>query len=224
MKDKRKCKKPIHVSFDAGYGSPSAQTNFKSWYCSGLPLIRKLQIPWLFLDFSLTFKQFSLTYYKWETINVYIHFSFFCRPPIFFSAFSDSFLFSWKEGEGIERKHSQQKPLTTTTTCVRRRVSNWLLCLLCSILFIFSERKCILKSWRKLMNYKPEKRIPWLFTDFDFQDITGLLFLQCGVVRCFCWGHVNCSSPANAQSLSFPSLLQFASILLHSLCSLPIPS
>ena len=34
-------------------------------------------------------------------------------------------------------------------------------------LFIFSERKCISRSWRKLMNYKPEKRIPWLFTDFD---------------------------------------------------------
>ena len=26
----------------------------------------------------------------------------------------------------------------------------------------FSERKCISKSWRKLMNYKPENRIPWL--------------------------------------------------------------
>ena len=42
--------------------------------------------------------------------------AFFCRPPIFFSSFSASFLFSRKEGEGIERKHSQQKPLTTTTT------------------------------------------------------------------------------------------------------------
>ena len=50
---------------------------------------------------------------------------------------------------------------------VRRRVSNWLLCLLCSILFVFSKRKCISKSWRKLMNYKPENRIPLLFTDFD---------------------------------------------------------
>ena len=40
----------------------------------------------------------------------------FCRPLIFFSSFSASFLFSPKEGEGIERKHSQQKPLTTTTT------------------------------------------------------------------------------------------------------------
>ena len=39
-----------------------------------------------------------------------------------------------------------------------------LLLLLCSTLFIFSERKCISKSWRKLMNYN---RIPWLFTDFD---------------------------------------------------------
>ena len=41
-----------------------------------------------------------------------------------------------------------------------------LLLLLCSTLFIFSERKCISKSWRKLMNSKPENRIPWLFTDF----------------------------------------------------------
>ena len=46
-------------------------------------------------------------------------------------------------------------------------MSNWLLCLLCSILFVFSKRKCISKSWRKLMNYKPENWIPWLFTDFD---------------------------------------------------------
>ena len=44
----------------------------------------------------------------------------------------------------------------------------WMLLLsLCSTLFIFSERKCISKSWRKLMNSKPENRIPWLFTDFD---------------------------------------------------------
>ena len=110
-------------------------------------------------------------------------------------------------------------------------MSNWLLCLPCSILFIFSKRKCISKSWRKLMNYKPENRIPWPFTDFEKfvfpwlfpdrgnpavtsqqisplpqiiehretsgwfefkcgqpQDIIGLLFLQSGVVRCFCWG------------------------------------
>ena len=65
------------------------------------------------------------------------------------------------------RKHSQRKPLTTTTTCVKRRVSNWSLCLLWNILFIFSERKCISKSWRKLMNYKPENRIPWLFPDLE---------------------------------------------------------
>ena len=46
-------------------------------------------------------------------------------------------------------------------------MSNWSLCLLCSILFNFSETKCISKSQRKLMNYKSENRIPWLFTDFD---------------------------------------------------------
>ena len=30
-----------------------------------------------------------------------------------------------------------------------------------------NENQCISKSWSKLMNYKPENRIPWLFTDFD---------------------------------------------------------
>ena len=73
-------------------------------------------------------------------------------------------------------KHPQWKPLTTATTCVRPWVSNWLLCLLCNILFIFSERKYNSKSWRKLVNYKQENRIPWLFTDFDnIKDFPWLL-------------------------------------------------
>ena len=72
-----------------------------------------------------------------------------------------------KRKKEFGRKHSERKPLTSTTTCVRRRVSNWSLCLLCSTVFIFSERKFISKSWGKLMNYKPENRILWLFTDFD---------------------------------------------------------
>ena len=75
--------------------------------------------------------------------------------------------FRGKRKKEFGRKHSQRKSLTITTACVRRRVSNWSLCLLWSILFNFSERKCISKSQRKLMNYKPENRIPWLFTDFD---------------------------------------------------------
>ena len=74
------------------------------------------------------------------------------------------------------RNHSQRKPLTTTTTCIRRKVLHWSLCLLCSMLFIFSERKCISKPWRKLMNYKPEDRIPLLLTDFDnIKDFPWLL-------------------------------------------------
>ena len=72
-----------------------------------------------------------------------------------------------KRKKEFGRKYSERKPLTSTTTCVRRRVSNWSLCLLCSAVFIFSERKFISKSWGKLMNYKPENRILWLFTDFD---------------------------------------------------------
>ena len=123
--------------------------------------------------FSLTY-HWPLNSFHWPFINekqsmFTFTLAFFCRPPIFFSWFSVSFLFSRKEGEGIERKHSQQKPLTTTTTKGQAYSVKyyWLLCLPCSILFIFSQRKCISKSWRKLMNYKPENRIPWPFTDFE---------------------------------------------------------
>ena len=43
--------------------------NFTGWLQSR-KLIRKLKIPWLFPDFSLTFKQFSLTSpFKNETIS-----------------------------------------------------------------------------------------------------------------------------------------------------------
>ena len=84
--------------------------------------------------------------------------------------------FRGKRKKEFGRNHSQRKPLTTTTTCIRRKVSNWSLCLLCSMLFIFSERKCISKPWRKLMNNKPENRIPWLLTDFDnIKDFPWLL-------------------------------------------------
>ena len=114
----------------------------------------------------MTFKQFSLSFYWSETIDVYICFSFVCSHRYLSLHFQTLSAFRGKRKKEYGRKHSQQKPLTSIT-CVRRRVSNWSLCLLCSILFIFSERKCISKSWRKLMNYKPENRIPWLFTDFD---------------------------------------------------------
>jgi len=78
---------------------------------------------------------------------------------MFFSLFSTSFRFSQKE-EGIWKKVSRRKN-------THHRVSNWSLSLLCSIVFIFSKRKCISKSWGKLINYKPDNRIPSLFTDFD---------------------------------------------------------
>ena len=74
------------------------------------------------------------------------------------------------------RKRPEGKTLITTTTCVRRapcRVST--LSFLRSTVFIFSDRKCISRSWRKLMNYKPDNRIPSLFTDFD--NIKDFLWL-----------------------------------------------
>ena len=101
----------------------------------------------------------------------------FCLPSTFFSSFSNFSRFSRaKRKKEFGRNHSQRKPLTTTTTCIRRKVLHWSLCLLCSMLFIFSERKCISKPWRKLMNNKPENRIPWLLTDFDnIKDFPWLL-------------------------------------------------
>ena len=112
----------------------------------------------------------SLTF-RWPFINekqsmFTFALAFFAGHRYFSLHFQPLSAFHGKRKKEFGRKHSQRKPLTTIT-CVRRRVSNWSLCLLCSILFIFSERKCISKSWKKLMNSKPENRIPWLFTDFD---------------------------------------------------------
>ena len=85
--------------------------------------------------------------------------------PLYFQPLS-----AFRRGRKKEfgRKHPEGKTLITTTTCVRRapcRVST--LSFLRSTVFIFSDRKCISRSWRKLMNYKPDNRIPSLFTDFD---------------------------------------------------------
>ena len=93
--------------------------------------------------------------------------AFFAGHRYFSLHFQPLSAFRWKRKKEFGRKHLQRKPLTTTTTCVRHRVLKLIAFLACSILFIFSERKYISKSWRKLMNYKAENRIPWLFTDLD---------------------------------------------------------
>ena len=244
MKDKRKCKKPIHVSFDAGYGSPSAPTNFKSQYRSGLPLIRKLQIPWLSLTFHWPLHSFHWPFINEKQSMFTFTLAFFSGHRYFSLHFQPLSSFHGKREKELKESIHNKNHWPQLLQWVRCRVSNWLLCLPRSILFIFSERKCISKSWRKLMNYKPENRIPWPFTDFDDikdfpwlfpdlekfvfpwlfadhgnpavtsqqisplpqiieyretpgwfefkcgqpQDITGLLFLQSGAVRCFCWG------------------------------------
>ena len=139
--------------------------------CTGLPLVRKLKIPRLFRpsnSFHWPFKN--------KTIHVHISFSFFCKLSILLS----SVLIFFRFLRDFERKAFdftnksipfcffvfQRKPLTTTTTCVRHRVLNSSGSLLYSIHFLFSRRKCIEKSCRKLISYKPEHGIPWLFTDF----------------------------------------------------------
>ena len=98
--------------------------------------------------------------------------AFFAGHRYFSLHFQILFALCGKRKKEFGRKHSQRKPLTTTTTCIRRKVSNWSLCLLCSILSTFLKENAF---WRKLMNYKPENRIPSLFTDFDnIKDLTWL--------------------------------------------------
>ena len=121
--------------------------NFQDQVLTALPLIRKLK----FLDFSLTF-HWPLKSFPWPFINEKQ--SMFTFALAFLQAINIFlFIFNLLPEEGFGRKHPQQKPLTTTTTCVRRRVSYWSLCLLYSILFIFSKRKCISKSCRKLKDF-----------------------------------------------------------------------
>ena len=127
---------------------------------------------WPFIDEKQSMFTFALALFAGHT-----YFSLHFQP---LSAFRG------KRKKEYGRKHSQRKPLTTIT-CVRRRVSNWSLCLLCSMLIIFSKRKCISKSWRRLMNYKPENRktgkpespdlslsltVPKIFPDFFKNSLT----------------------------------------------------
>ena len=131
---------------------------------SGLPLIRKLKIPWVFTDLLNSFhRPFINEKQSMFTFDL----AFFAGHQYFSLHFQPLTAICRKRKKEFGRKHSEGKPLTSTTTCVRRRVSNWSLCLLCSTVFIFSEGIFISKSWGKLMNYKPENRISWLFTDFD---------------------------------------------------------
>ena len=87
--------------------------------------------------------------------------AFFAGHRFFFFSFSTSFRFSWEEEEGIWKK------AFTMTTTDHNYICQTLNVKLIALLalqhtFIFSERKCISKSWRKLMNYKRQNRIPWL--------------------------------------------------------------
>ena len=92
--------------------------------------------------------------------------AFFFRPSIFFSSFSTIHLFRGKRKKEFGRKHSQRKPLTTTTTWLAQSIKLIALLTLQHTFHLF-QRQFISKSGRKLMNYKLENRIPWLFTDFD---------------------------------------------------------
>ena len=91
--------------------------------------------------------------------------AFFAGHRYFSLHFQPLSAFHGKRKKEFGRKHSQRKPLTTTTTCVRRQTDRFA----CFAAYFspFAKRKGISKSWRKLMNYKLENRLPWLFTDLD---------------------------------------------------------
>ena len=119
-----------------------------SCHNSGLPLTTKLKIPWLFTDL------------------VYIHFTFFCRPSRFFSSFSISRGFLQKEEEGIWKKAFTTKT-TNRFVCFAAYFSSS-----SSLIALFALQHTfhLLRKkmpFEKLMDYKPENRIPLLFTDFD---------------------------------------------------------
>ena len=106
-----------------------------------------------FPDFSLTFKQFSLTLHSWAFFagHQYFHFIFNQFPP---------FVERGRRNleESIYNKNHWSQPLHVSGV-----VSYSLLCLLYSIRFIFSKRKCLwsLEENLQTINRKTE------FPDFD---------------------------------------------------------
>ena len=98
----------------AGISKTAAENNFRSAsHCGSIHFLHLASEIWYvsiqgchssetkkFPDFSLTSKIFHWPCIRWirikKNIHVYICFSFFCRPSIFFSSFSTSFLtFHW---------------------------------------------------------------------------------------------------------------------------------
>ena len=121
--------------------------------------------------FSLTY-HWPLNTFHWPLINenqsmFTFTLAFFAGHQYFSLHFQSLSSFHRKREKELKESIHNKNHWPQLLQRVRRTVSNWLLFLPCSILFIFSERKCISKSWRKLMNYKPENRIPWPFTDFE---------------------------------------------------------
>ena len=129
--------------------------------------------------FSLTY-HWPLNTFHWPLINenqsmFTFTLAFFAGHQYFSLHFQSLSSFHRKREKELKESIHNKNHWPQLLQRVRRTVSNWLLCLPCSILFIFSKRKCISKSWRKLMNYKPENRIPWPFTHFDdIQDFPWL--------------------------------------------------
>ena len=118
-------------------------------------------------DFSLNFKQF----FHWPFINAkqsmftFASLVFLQAIDIFLLIFNLFPLFAERGRRNLEEIIHNENQLLHKSG-VECQIDSFA-CFAAYSLFIFSERKCISRSWRKLMNYKPEKRIPWLFTDFD---------------------------------------------------------
>ena len=121
-------------------------------------------------DSSLNFKQF----FHWPFINAkqsmftFASLVFLPAIDIFLLIFNLFPLFAERGRRNLEEiiHNENHWPQLLHKSGVECQIDRFA-CFAAYSLFIFSERKCISRSWRKLINYKPQKRIPWLFTDFD---------------------------------------------------------
>ena len=110
---------------------------------TGLPLINKLKIPWLFTD--LSFKR----------NDVYVRFSFLFMLLIFFLFIFKLFPLFAEKGRNLEERINNENhwPQLLHVSGIECHIERFV----CFAAYFssFSKRKCISKSWGKLMNCKP---------------------------------------------------------------------
>ena len=113
---------------------------------------------------SLTF-HWPLNSFHWPFINekqslFTFALAFFAGHLYFFLHFQPLSAFRGKRKKEFGKKHSERKSLTTTTTYVRRHVSNWSLCLPYSTLFTFPKENAFQSLQENLWTINRKTEFP----------------------------------------------------------------